>query len=223
MLANKEQALVKRRTKGEKTRMLILAAAIDLIAKHGIKGTTHRAIAAHANIQLSLTTYYFKDIQQLIQQAFELNTHNATTAIEQLWQPILSLLAQQNKVELRRVKVRLELQHQLADLFLKFIFLNIENHRNQLIVEQQLYNEIQRSPSLRLLAEQHNLAQLNPCIQVCHYFNKDLAKVNGQILLTLLRQAQYQQLLANQSILSSDDIRNFLLQTLAIVLGIKPQ
>tara|TARA_R110002124_G_scaffold55045_1_gene155871 strand:- start:19945 stop:20616 length:672 start_codon:yes stop_codon:yes gene_type:complete len=223
MSANSEQAPVKRRSKGEKTKKLILASAIDMLAKLGIKGTTHRAIAAHANIQLSLTTYYFKDIQHLIQEAFELNSQNATADIPQLWRPILALLAQHNKVELRRVKVRLELQQQLTNLLLELINLNIKNHRDQLIVEQQLLNEIQFSPALRLLAEQHNAAQLKPCMQVCQYFNKDLVKVNAQILLTLLKQAQYHQLLANQSILQLGDIRTLLQQTLAIVLGIKPQ
>ncbi|MCJ8295598.1 MAG: TetR family transcriptional regulator, partial [Colwellia sp.] len=65
---------VKRRSKGERTRERILIAAIEVLALNGIKGTTHRAIARHAQLQLSLTTYYFKDIQELIHQAFKLNS-----------------------------------------------------------------------------------------------------------------------------------------------------
>jgi len=73
MLSATEQPAVLRRSKGERTKKLILESAIVMLAEHGIKGTTHRAIATHANLQLSLTTYYFKDIQDLVQQAFELN------------------------------------------------------------------------------------------------------------------------------------------------------
>jgi DNA-binding transcriptional regulator YbjK len=40
---------VKRRSKGEKTREKILVAAIEVLALNGIKGTTHRASASHAN------------------------------------------------------------------------------------------------------------------------------------------------------------------------------
>lgn len=223
MLVDKDQTLVKRRTKGEKTKKLILKSAIDLLAKQGIKGTTHRAIAAQANIQLSLTTYYFKDIQQLIHEAFALNSANATANIPILWQPILALLAQYNKVDLRRVKVRLELHSLLTDLFVQLIEFNVANNRHQLIVEQQLLNEIQFSMPLRLLAEQLNLSQLKPCIDLCQFFNKDLANVNAQIFLTLLKQAQYQQLLVGKSILRHAEFRTFIQQGLAVVLTIKPQ
>ena len=54
---------INRRAKGEQTRNKILEAAIEVIAKLGVKGTTHRAVALQADTQLSLTTYYFKDIK----------------------------------------------------------------------------------------------------------------------------------------------------------------
>lgn len=57
-LAEQQNQLpVKKRSKGEITREKILIAAIDILALNGIKGTTHRAIASHADLQLSLTTY----------------------------------------------------------------------------------------------------------------------------------------------------------------------
>ena len=65
---------VQRRSKGELTREKILLSAINVLAFNGIKGATHRAIANHAEIQLSLTTYYFKDISDLVQNAFQLNS-----------------------------------------------------------------------------------------------------------------------------------------------------
>ena len=58
MSTTNEQTIKKRRSKGERTKHLILESAIAILAKQGIKGATHRAIASHANIQLSLTTYY---------------------------------------------------------------------------------------------------------------------------------------------------------------------
>ena len=54
-----ENPAVRRRSKGEKTREKILLSAIEVLGLNGIKGTTHRAIASHADLQLSLTTYYF--------------------------------------------------------------------------------------------------------------------------------------------------------------------
>ena len=52
------------RPKGEKTRQKILAATLRVIASEGVRGTTHRVIAKEAGVQLSLTTYYFKDLNE---------------------------------------------------------------------------------------------------------------------------------------------------------------
>ena len=222
MLTEKAPTPVKRRSKGERTKLLIVESAIKILAEHGIKGTTHRAIASHANIQLSFTTYYFKDIQELVQQAFALNSHNTTKTIEPLWQPILSIVNAKTKLALRKVSIRVELREQLTDLLLKLILENTKKNRPQLIVEQQLFTEIQLSPSLRFIVEQLDDAQLAPCLQLCQYFSKDMANVNAQLLLTLVRQIQYRQLLAESSTVNIANIRSLLNQTLAIVLALKP-
>ena len=223
MLKNIEQTPVKRRSKGERTKKLILESAISILAEQGIKGTTHRAVAAHANIQLSLTTYYFKDIQELVQQAFELNSQNVARVTENLWQPILALVAIQSKVALRRVSLRIELQEELTDLLQTMIRLNIDRNRKQLIVEQQLFNESQVSLSLRPLAQKHYETLLKPCKQLCQYFSKDIVNVNAQMLLILIQQTQYRQLLLERATIDSHEMRTLLQQTLAIVLAIKPQ
>ena len=224
MLSTIEHVCVKRRSKGERTKNLILGSAIAMLAEQGIKGTTHRAIASHADIQLSLTTYYFKDIQALVQQAFELNYYHATKIIEQLWQPILSLIAQQTKVALNKVSLRVALREELTDLLLNLIALNTDNNRQQLIVEQHLFNEALVAPTLRLIAENQYHAQLKPCLQLCQYFSKDKDKVeaNAQILHTIVTQIQYQQLLANIPTVNSSNTRSMLYQTLALILDVKP-
>ncbi|MGB1262471.1 MAG: TetR/AcrR family transcriptional regulator [Cognaticolwellia sp.] len=224
MLSNNGQATVKRRSKGEKTKYLILKSAIVMLAQHGIKGTTHRAIAAHANIQLSLTTYYFKDIQELIQQAFELNSDKTINALEPLWQPVLNLLDTQSKTALRKVSVRVELRDALTDLLLALIASECNNNRQQLIVEQQLLSEIQVSPALTAIAEHNYNAQLQPCQQICQLFTReeDSANIKAQLLYTIIKQCQYRQLFANASSTNYDNIRQLLHQTLALVLAIRP-
>ncbi len=59
-----------RRADGAKKKIKILEAALRLIIKDGIRGVKHRAIAKEANVSLSSTTYYFKDIHDLITDAF---------------------------------------------------------------------------------------------------------------------------------------------------------
>jgi TetR/AcrR family transcriptional regulator, regulator of biofilm formation and stress response len=48
----------------------ILDAAIDVIAAHGVAGTTHRLIAAAADVPLGSLTYHFTGLDDLRAQAF---------------------------------------------------------------------------------------------------------------------------------------------------------
>ncbi|MEV0714086.1 TetR family transcriptional regulator [Asanoa sp. NPDC050611] len=48
----------------------ILDAAIEVIAEHGVAGTTHRLIAAAADVPLGSLTYHFDGLDQLLAQAF---------------------------------------------------------------------------------------------------------------------------------------------------------
>jgi len=123
---------------------------------------------------------------------------------------------------LRRVSQRMLLREELTDSLLALTTRNVEKNRQQVLVEQQLFNEALVSSSARLLAGQHYQALLKPCQQLCQYFNKEKAKVNAEILLNLLKQAHYHQLLAEVPAENNPDIRAFLHQALAIVLGLKP-
>jgi AcrR family transcriptional regulator len=55
-----------RRARGEDTRLHILDAARDALAESGAAGTTTRAIADRAGVQLSLVHYHFRGKQQLL-------------------------------------------------------------------------------------------------------------------------------------------------------------
>lgn len=48
----------------------ILDAALDVVAESGVHGTTHRRIAARADVPLGSLTYYFTSLADLLAQAF---------------------------------------------------------------------------------------------------------------------------------------------------------
>ena len=48
----------------------IIDAAIEVIAEHGVAGTTSRRIAAAADVPLGSITYHFDSIDDLLEQAF---------------------------------------------------------------------------------------------------------------------------------------------------------
>lgn len=51
-------------------RDLLIDVALDVIAEHGVAGTTHRRVAAAAGVPLGSTTYYFADLADLLGAAF---------------------------------------------------------------------------------------------------------------------------------------------------------
>lgn len=53
-------------------RARILRATLDTIAAHGVAGTTHRRIAAAADVPLGSMTYHFASLDDLLTEAFTL-------------------------------------------------------------------------------------------------------------------------------------------------------
>src|SRR3954470_18411999 len=50
----------------------IIEAALDLIAAEGVAGTSHRKVAALADVPLGSMTYHFAGMDELLQEAFTL-------------------------------------------------------------------------------------------------------------------------------------------------------
>ncbi|MEW6992044.1 TetR/AcrR family transcriptional regulator [Colwelliaceae bacterium 6441] len=184
----------KRRSKGEQTRSQILNSAIEVLATQGIKGTTHRAIANHAQLQLSLTTYYFKDIQELVHEAFMLSSTITVSRASAAWLPAFELLNSYTKTQLKKVALRAELAEVLATMATNYLVNKIKQHPTELAIEQLLFTEIQNTPQLRDLASNHRHALLQPFIELCSYFNKDNAQLDADIMLTIFTQLEYRNL-----------------------------
>ncbi|MBU2870457.1 hypothetical protein [Colwellia sp. E2M01] len=218
----KEQKItpIKRRTKGEKTREKILLSAIEILALSGIKGTTHRAIASHAQLQLSLTTYYFKDIQDLILQAFKLNSDKILTRTDSILEASFIAITNIPKKELKKVVVKEELCNLLTEMATAHLIDNIKHHAISLAVEQLMLTETQTSPEVRLLVQEHELAQMVPYEQLCGFFNKVTPDLDARIMYTVFSQLQYGQL-AYQANIDTSLIEQTTRRVIAWILAIK--
>lgn len=58
------------RPSGLERRQQIIDATLRIIVRDGMRGVRHRAVAAEAKVPLAATTYYFRDIEDLITAAF---------------------------------------------------------------------------------------------------------------------------------------------------------
>lgn len=212
---------VLRRSKGERTRERILVAAIEILASHGIKGTTHRAIANHAGIQLSLTTYYFKDIQELVQQAFVLNSRLMRARTDNILQKAFIIFDDIDKTSLRKISVKTELCDQLSTMTAKYIFDHINKNSVSLAVEQLMYTTMQVTPELKKLAQEHEESQLAPFTKLASYFNKKDPEIDAKLMSTVFSQLEYSQLALKRCERSIESIQQVTRKLMGWIMGLK--
>ncbi|OKY27116.1 TetR/AcrR family transcriptional regulator [Thalassotalea sp. PP2-459] len=194
MSQTQEHIVVKRRSKGELTRLKILNSAIEVLAENGIKGTTHRAIANQAQLQLSLTTYYFKDIQQLVHEAFLLSSNRTIEIATNAWQTVFELLDSYTKTRLKNMSVRRELATTLSTIACNYLVNKIKENPIDLAVEQFMFTEVQVSPELQQLAATHRTALMAPFEKLCTYFSPETSTIDADIMLTVFTQLEYRNL-----------------------------
>lgn len=216
-----EKSAIKRRSKGELTRNKILNAAIKILASQGIKGTTHRAIATEAQLQLSLTTYYFKDIQELVHEAFMLSSTKTVTRAGAAWLPAFEVLDTFTKTQLKKLSLRTELAETLTNMATRYLVKKVKEHPSELIIEQLLFTEIQVTPKLRNLAKNHRQALLTPFFQLCSYFNKESAELDADIMLTIFTQLEYRNLVIPSEEINIETIHETVKRVVNWVMQIK--
>lgn len=213
---------VKHGSKGEKTKHHILNAAIAVLATQGIKGTTHRAIAKVADIQLSLTTYYFKDIQELIHQAFQLNSLQTIELASITWKNAFNILDNISIEDLEKQAVKQQLCDEFTKMASDYIFQKITTQANSLAVEQLLFTEIQITPELRTLAQEHKTALILPFLRLCQHFNKQDPQVDADIMLTILTQLEYRHLAVPINEINKNELDLVIRRVISWVIGVKP-
>jgi DNA-binding transcriptional regulator YbjK len=216
-----DQTPRKRRSKGEQTRQHILEGALAVIARDGLRGVTHRAVAAAAGVQLSLTTYYFRTIDTLIEQAFELFCERSRPVNEKIWQELNNYLDDYSQADLRRKAVRESI---CADLSLRATEILVDgasNHPQGLAVEQVLSTAAQQTPGLRDLAASHRRSLLNPLVELLRRFNQVDPEIDAELLLDTLTRLEYEALLVDRRHIDRGHIERLLRRQIGWALGLK--
>ncbi len=185
-------AATKRRAKGEQTRSNILDATLRVIASQGLRSVTHRAVAKEAAVQLSLTTYYFRDIKDLISEAFVRYTQRGRPELERLWQQVDTLLDSVPPTRRRTLEGRQYLADGLAALAFEFIAQQIRDHGDNLLIEQMFFAEISLGPEIKVQVEAHRQALYQPLVQLCGTFNRNDPELDAEILLRTILSVEYE-------------------------------
>ncbi len=182
------------RPRGEKTRQKILDATLRVIAREGVAGTTHRAIAKEAGVQLSLTTYYFRDLNELISLAFTAFMKRDHDALAEEWEQAFRYLEQFSPADREDDETRKRIIEYCTRRIVDHIRHGLDGHPEGLAVEHQFFYEALNDPGLEKLSELHREKLLEPFVRFCGYFNGNDPATDARLLFGTITRLEYQAL-----------------------------
>ena len=136
---------VQRQQRGELRRTAILRATWQVVLRDGVRGVRHRAVAEAAGVPLASTTYYFKDIHELLVQSFQLFAEEAYTRFTQpFW-----LQAAERMSEVALGPDDRRWSDLLTDLAADYIAQRLRDHREQAVMEYAFWYAALHEPELQ--------------------------------------------------------------------------
>jgi len=139
-------------------RKAILEATLRLIVKEGIRGIRHRAVAREANVPLAATTYYFKDLNDLISDSFTYFVEQGLENTRQLQEESFSAARNLSAQERASNSSRKLLVQQLTRFVLTHIRTQAEE-RDRRLIELAFRNEALRNEQLTRAVRMSDHAQ----------------------------------------------------------------
>jgi DNA-binding transcriptional regulator YbjK len=210
------------RVGSEQRRRLILEAALRIVIREGVRGIRHRAVAKEADVPLAATTYYFKDIQELINDTFTFYAEQALEVVNQfsmrLYEPISGADGKSFIDVIANANGMLEI---IADNMTQYVVEQITDHRDALVAEQAFRYEAILSPYLRKLGQEHKQALMQKLVNLMQLIQSPSALEDANIIIAVIHRIEYEGLLVEPDQLNRDEIRATLLRQLTLMFTIK--
>lgn len=182
------------RPRGEQTRQKIIEATLRVIADAGVRGTTHRAIAGEAGVQPSLTTYYFKDLNELISLAFRTFMERDYGTLEEQWNRAFRYLDQFTADDLADPATRQRIVDYCTKRVVDHVRHGLTTHPEGLAVEHHFFYEALNDDELQKLSELHRDRLMRPIIRFCEYFNHTDPETDAHLLFGTITRLEYEAL-----------------------------
>lgn len=175
------------RRRGARTRQEILEATLRLIAREGIAGVTHRAVAQEAGVNLSLTTYYFTDLSDLLCSAFRHFEATGAEQISQTWERVFRYLERSRGGADERQRVREYLVRNMCDWVREMV----QTNPVRIAAKQHFFNEALVDAQLAAIAGQYRERLRQYFARLCETIGSTAPSLDADLLFgTLLRLEQ---------------------------------
>ncbi|WP_295802274.1 TetR/AcrR family transcriptional regulator [uncultured Microbulbifer sp.] len=179
------------RADSRQRRKAILEATLRLIVKEGIRGIRHRAVAREASVPLAATTYYFKDLNDLISDAFTYFVEQNIEVTRQLQTDSFTAVHQLSPQERESHSGRRQLSQQLT----RFVLLHIRgqaSNRDNRLIELAFRNEALRNEQLTRAMRLANQSTQKLIIEFFELMNMADPQAAAQIVHGTILNLEYQ-------------------------------
>lgn len=204
----------------EQRRQAILDAAMRIIVRDGVRAVRHRAVAAEADVPLSATTYYFKDINDLITDTFAQFVERNAAFLSSFWasaEADLQVIAQglQQDEDSRRQVV-----DHIVERALLYVRNQLLDNRDGLLAEQALRLEALNNPALRKLTMDHRQILASGVDHFFEVLGSKQPQEDAQLLTAIIVRMEYQGLLVGLDEIDVEETRGILRRYLYLVTGL---
>ncbi|WP_101757734.1 TetR/AcrR family transcriptional regulator [Oceanicoccus sp. KOV_DT_Chl] len=189
------------RASGIKRRKQILEATLRVILRDGIRGVRHRAIAEEAKVPLASTTYYFKDIEELLSETFLFWNHSANIYRDRFRNKILEHLGTDfDQQQLQVTSLRDNIANTFSELAITYVSHQITQHREDRLIELAFHHEAARSEKLRRVVHGSLAGQFDSLKMFYQLIGSDKAEADAQITISVLLRLEQEAVLAGSEI-----------------------
>jgi len=202
------------RQSSEQRRLAILQAALRVMVRDGVRGVRHRAVAQEADVPLSATTYYFKDIHDLLADALTLYAKDVMeNFVNPFWLKVHEwLLINFPLYSGTDLKVALPsiIEH-MVDVAVDEVLDRLNNHRDKLMTEQAFWYAVLQDERLHGLALDYSQSLLKDISQMLALIGVERPQEAGRLILMTIRHLEIQGLLQPVGVYERDAMRQLLL------------
>lgn len=184
------------RAKSERRRRALLEATIRVAAREGIRGIKHRAVASEAGVPLAATTYYFRDINELINDAFALFAVGAQQQLQVFYEALDLVLDTVPDDSLRRDSpFRPILAERLTQIALVWMRDQFSRRRDQVLAEQVFVMEALRDERLANVARQYRQSWIDGLERLLARLDSPLPRQDATLIVNVVLGMSYDLLL----------------------------
>jgi DNA-binding transcriptional regulator YbjK len=176
-------------------------------------------VAAEAQVPLSATTYYFKDIDDLLTDTFAQYVERSAAYMGKLWVNNEGLLRDMIASGDGSPQARSKLADDIARLMTDYVHRQLVNRREHLMAEQAFRQEALLNPRLAELVRSHQQILLQGSCQLFQVLGSREPHQDAKVLTAIIGRMEYQGLLNVDEPAAEEEMLGILTRYMHLVLA----